>query len=275
MARYYYPNATNALDAKKQFLREHHYRCNHCFRNTGGNGFVCFDTKEDVNAWWKEKTGEYFYKEEYEKGTVFTKNDAIKEIERTYGSKIDKVLRERNSSLPYLAIGLPSSSAFGNNLFLCFVRSQSEEDIEYRFYSHYVTKIWMIREFSNSYIRSKLVELLYNYFYNYRFKKRIEGSQQYSSPRLSTTYSHRTSNSISVDPQPSNSYSNSYSNTSNYNTQNSSSETKKDNSEHDWVVALYILSFIAFFASFFIDIPIIGGIGLALIFILGFAYGNK
>lgn len=26
MGRYYYPNATNALDAKIQFLREHHYK---------------------------------------------------------------------------------------------------------------------------------------------------------------------------------------------------------------------------------------------------------
>lgn len=46
MGRYYYPNATDALDAKKQFLREHHYKISHCFKNTWGTGYVLFDTKE-------------------------------------------------------------------------------------------------------------------------------------------------------------------------------------------------------------------------------------
>lgn len=45
MGRYYYPNENDALSAKIQFLREHHYKINHCFRNTWGTGFVLFDTK--------------------------------------------------------------------------------------------------------------------------------------------------------------------------------------------------------------------------------------
>ena len=81
MGRYYYPNATDALDAKKQFLREHHYKISHCFKNTWGTGYVLFDTKEEVNQWHKEHTGLYFYKEEYEPGTTFTETDAMKEIE--------------------------------------------------------------------------------------------------------------------------------------------------------------------------------------------------
>lgn len=53
MGRYYYPNENDALSAKIQFLREHHYMIKHCFRNTWGTGFVLFDTKEDVNEWYK------------------------------------------------------------------------------------------------------------------------------------------------------------------------------------------------------------------------------
>lgn len=67
MGRYYYPNENDALSAKIQFLREHHYKINHCFRNTWGTGFVLFDTKEDVNEWYKEHTGHPFYAEVYEK----------------------------------------------------------------------------------------------------------------------------------------------------------------------------------------------------------------
>ena len=40
MGRYYYPNETNALEAKIQFLREHHYQIRHCFMNDGGKGYV-------------------------------------------------------------------------------------------------------------------------------------------------------------------------------------------------------------------------------------------
>ena len=44
MGRYFYPNASNALDAKIQFLREHHYKIRHCFKNDGRKGYVLFDT---------------------------------------------------------------------------------------------------------------------------------------------------------------------------------------------------------------------------------------
>ena len=42
--RYYYPDALDALTAKKQFLKEHHYYAKHCFQNTWGIGYVIFDT---------------------------------------------------------------------------------------------------------------------------------------------------------------------------------------------------------------------------------------
>jgi hypothetical protein len=64
MGRYYYPNATNALDAKIQFLREHYYIIRHCFMNDGGKGYVLFDTHVDVNEWYKEVHGRVFYKDE-------------------------------------------------------------------------------------------------------------------------------------------------------------------------------------------------------------------
>ena len=128
MGRYYYPNENDALSAKIQFLREHHYKINHCFRNTWGTGFVLFDTKEDVNEWYKENTGHPFYTEVYEKGTKFTESDAINEIENKDVSLIDNVLSNRDLSLPILAIGLPSSSAFGNSMLLKFVKSTDEDD---------------------------------------------------------------------------------------------------------------------------------------------------
>ena len=53
MGRYYYPDAHDALTAKKQFLREHHYYAKHCFQNTWGTGYVIFDTKEEVNQFLK------------------------------------------------------------------------------------------------------------------------------------------------------------------------------------------------------------------------------
>ena len=68
MGRYYYPEAETALDAKKNFLRQHHYRIAHCFYNTWGKGYVLFDTRKEVNVWWKEHTGEIFYKDENENG---------------------------------------------------------------------------------------------------------------------------------------------------------------------------------------------------------------
>lgn len=106
MGRYFYPSAPDALSAKKMFLREHGYRIPQCFRNTWGSGFVLFDSKADVNSWYKEHTGEPFYKEEYEPGTVFTKQDAYREIDGSYGSQIEEVLRQRDFSLSTLAMGV-------------------------------------------------------------------------------------------------------------------------------------------------------------------------
>ena len=63
---YYYLNATNALAAKIQFLREHHYKIRHCFKNDGRKGYVLFDTRVDVNEWYKEVHGRVFYKDERE-----------------------------------------------------------------------------------------------------------------------------------------------------------------------------------------------------------------
>ena len=182
MGRYYYPNAIDALDAKKQFLREHHRRANHCFRNDsdGNTGYVLFDTKEDVNQWWEEQTGEYFYKAEYKPGTVFTKFGAIREIEDLYGAEINSLLARRDMSLPVLAIGLCSATAFGNRIFLTFAKSAKEEDICWRFYTHYNTRCWSVSpQISNTRIRQELIDLLYKYFYEDRFRKRIEGSKNF------------------------------------------------------------------------------------------------
>ena len=68
MGRYYYPNVANALEAKIQFLREHHYKIRHCFKNDGGKGYVQFDTRGDVNEWYKEVHGKVFYEDERENG---------------------------------------------------------------------------------------------------------------------------------------------------------------------------------------------------------------
>lgn len=175
--RHYYPDAPDALSAKKQFLREHHYYAKHCFHNTWGTGYVIFDSKEEVNLWWKEHTGRYFYTEEYEPGTIFTETDALKELEDRYGNVIDDTLSQRDYSMPILAIGLPSSSAFGNRLFLKFAKSVEEEDITWRFYTHYVPLCLHILNVSNVDLRRSLIQHLYRYFYNDRFKKRIEGSK--------------------------------------------------------------------------------------------------
>lgn len=179
MGRYYYPNENDALSAKIQFLREHHYKINHCFRNTWETGFVLFDTKEDVNEWYKENTGHPFYSEVYEKGTKFTETDAITEIENSYGSLIDRALSSREITLPVLAIGLPSTSAFGNRILLKFTKSTDENDIEWRFYILYNAICWDVSSLSNTYIRKALIKLLYNHFYEHRFKQRIEGSKIY------------------------------------------------------------------------------------------------
>ena len=175
---YYYPDAPDALSAKKQFLREHHYYAKHCFHNTWGTGYIIFDTKEEVNLWYKEHAGIYFYREEYEPGTTFTESDAIKEIEDSYGNLINDILSSRDYNLPILAVGLPSSTAFGNRLFLKFSKSTEEEDITWRFYTHYIPLYFEVFNVSNIDLRRTLIRHLYKYFYNDRFKKRIEGSKQ-------------------------------------------------------------------------------------------------
>ena len=176
--RYYYPNALDALSAKTKFLKEHHRYAKHCFKNTWGTGYVIFDSKEDVNLWWKEHTGGYFYREEYEPGTIFTEDDAIKEIENSYGDIINNTLSSRDYNLPILAVGLPSSTAFGNRLFLKFSKSTEEEDITWRFYTHYIPLCFNVLNVNNIDLRRTLIKHLYSYFYNDRFKKRIEGSKQ-------------------------------------------------------------------------------------------------
>lgn len=177
MGRYYYPDAHDALTAKKQFLREHHYYAKHCFLNTWGTGYVIFDTKEEVNLWHKEHAGTFFYTDEYEPGTIFTEADAMREIEDSYARTIDEALSLRDYTLPILAIGLPSSSAFGNRLFLKFAKSTEEEDITWRFHTHYIPRCLDVRDVNNIDVRKYLVKHLYQYFYNDRFKKRIEGSK--------------------------------------------------------------------------------------------------
>ena len=176
--RYFYPDAPDALSAKKQFLREHHYYAKHCFKNTWGTGYVIFDTKEEVNLWWKEHTGRYFYDAEYEPGTTFTEADALKEIEDSYGEIIDQTLSSRDYALPTLAIGLPFSNRFGNRLFIKFSKSFEEEDISYRFYERYHPLFLKALGVNNADLRQRLMRLLYEYFYESRFGKRIEGSKQ-------------------------------------------------------------------------------------------------
>ena len=178
--RYFYPDAPDALTAKKQFLKEHHYYAKHCFQNTWGTGYVIFDTKEDVNLWHKEHTGRYFYDAEYEAGTIFTEADAIKEIEDRYGHLIDEALSSRDYSMPILAVGLPSSSAFGNRLFLKFSKSVAEEDITWRFYTHYIPLCLNVLNVGNVDLRRHLIKHIFGYFYNDRFKKRIEGSKLFT-----------------------------------------------------------------------------------------------
>ena len=186
MGRYYYPNAKDALEAKKQFLREHHYKIKHCYHNTWGAGYVLFDTKEEVNLWYKEHSDTCSNEKGYKPGTSFTEADAIKEIEATYGPLIDNVLHDRVNSYPLLAIGLPSKTSFGNCLFLKFVHSTKEEDITNRFYIHYCPQFIRTEpSVSNSEIRQTLIQILYKYFYDSHLKTRINGSKDYL--RLETT----------------------------------------------------------------------------------------
>lgn len=171
---YYYPYATDALEAKRQFTREHHYRIPHCFRNTRGTGFVLFDTKEDVNKWWKEQTGEYFYKEEYEPGTIFTQQDAFAEIERTYGREIDDALLQRDSDRDTMVLALPS--VFGNRMQIYFIKSQEHSEPSMRLFMHYDVFYMEVARKTIAEIKSQTISFLYRHYYNVRFKKRIEGT---------------------------------------------------------------------------------------------------
>ena len=120
--------------------------------------------------------------QEYEAGTTFTEADAIKEIEDTYGKLIDECLKNRDYSMPVLAIGLPFS-AFGNRMVLKFVKSSDEDDIEWRFYYHYRGFCLDVLSKDNASIRRIIIKIIYDHFYESRFKKRIEGSREYHKNR--------------------------------------------------------------------------------------------
>ncbi|MBQ5594204.1 MAG: hypothetical protein IIU78_00695 [Alistipes sp.] len=128
---------------------------------------------------YKEHTGRYFNNTEYEPKTIFTEADAFKEIEDRYGNVIDDTLSLRDYSMPVLAIGLPFS-VFGNRMFLKFVKSSDEDDIEWRFYYHYSGFCLDVLSKDNASIRRIIIKIIYDHFYEYRFKKRIEGSSQMS-----------------------------------------------------------------------------------------------
>lgn len=55
--------------------------------------------------------------------------DALKEIEDRYGNVIDDTLSLRDYLMPILAIGLPSSSAFGN-IYQYFYNDRFKKSIE-------------------------------------------------------------------------------------------------------------------------------------------------
>lgn len=171
---YRYPNATCALDAKKQFYNQYGYYAKHCFKNIQEPGFIIFDTKKDLNMWYKEHTGHYFYDDEPEPGVKFTKEDAIKEIKNRYELVIDKVLRDRDYSKPILAIGF--QNAFGNRMYYNFVISTNDSDIEYRFSIHYQPYFIRVENLSNEQIKEKTIDLIYKFYYKSRFAKRIEAS---------------------------------------------------------------------------------------------------
>ena len=125
---------------------------------------------------YKEHTGRCFNNTEYEPKTIFTEADAFKEIEDRYGNVIDDTLSVRDYSMPVLAIGLPFS-VFGNRMFLKFVKSSDEDDIEWRFYYHYSGFCLDVLSKDNASIRRIIIKIIYDHFYEYRFKKRIEGSR--------------------------------------------------------------------------------------------------
>ena len=100
-----------------------------------------------------------------------TPEDAIKEIENTYGNLIDEGLKNRDYSMPVLAIGLPFS-VFGNRMVLKFVKSSDEDDIEYRFYYHYSGFCLDVLSKDNTSIRKIIIRIIYNHFYESRFKNK-------------------------------------------------------------------------------------------------------
>ncbi len=126
---------------------------------------------------YKANTGRYFNDTEYKSKTIFTKDDAFKEIEDRYGNVIDDTLSLRDYSMPVLAIGLPFS-VFGNRMFLKFVKSSDEDDIEWRFYYHYSGFCLDVLSKDNASIGRTIIKIIYDHFYESRFKKRIEGSKE-------------------------------------------------------------------------------------------------
>lgn len=122
---------------------------------------------------YKEHTGRYFNDAESEPKQIFTETDAFKEIEDKYGNVIDNTLSLRDYSMPVLAIGLPFT-VFGNRMFLKFVKSSDEDDIEWRFYYHYSGFCLDVLSKDNATIRRIIIKIIYNHFYESRFKKRIE-----------------------------------------------------------------------------------------------------
>ena len=89
-------------------------------------------------------------------------------------------------------------NAFGNRLFLKFSKSTEEEDITWRFYTHYIPLCFDVLNVNNIDLRRTLIKHLYRYFYNDRFKKRIEGSKQMNKYIISNALSQ---NNVGVYPQ--------------------------------------------------------------------------
>lgn len=177
MGRYYYPNAKDSLEAKRQFEREHGYLIKHCFENTWGKGYVVFDTKADVNEWHKEHTGRPFYMDVYEPDSIFKEDDAYQEIRNNYGETINGAINRRNRTSTYLNLYLPSSTAFGNKIALYFSSESPKLTDSDLFHDPYFYGTFKISSLSDKEIEQQLVKLLYKYFYNSRFKERIEGTK--------------------------------------------------------------------------------------------------
>lgn len=127
---------------------------------------------------------DYYYKNrefEYIPGTIYTKEDAIMEIERVFGKYIDEVLTRRDISLPILAIGLDSFNFSAQNSLICFAKSHEEDDITWRFYTHYEASWAKVSpNNTNEEIRTFLIDYIFRFFYKKRFKNRIEGSRKYN-----------------------------------------------------------------------------------------------